>query len=98
MTLIEEIQAAAARRLADAVAQLEQANAEVKAAARQATDSGMSVNRIAGVVGVSRNTVYRWLRTDDDAPNALADTPSPKPAKKTAKKTATSRAKRAAHD
>ena len=62
MTLPEELQAKAARRLADAAARLKEAEAEVRGAVLEAKAAGLSVNRSAAVAEVHRSTVYRWLR------------------------------------
>lgn len=62
MTLPEELQAKAARRLADAAARLKEAQAEVRAAVLEAQEAKLSVNRSAAVAEVSRTTIYKWIK------------------------------------
>jgi DNA invertase Pin-like site-specific DNA recombinase len=88
MSLIEEVQAAAARRLADAADQLRAAEAEVRAAVEQAGQAEMSVNRIAGVAKVSRSTVYRWLRDVAEETDGPSKAPAKKPTPPRAKRAA----------
>lgn len=70
----EELQAAAARRLADAADQLRSAETEIRGAVLQARDAKLSVNRSAAVAGVHRTTVYRWLREAEAAETAESET------------------------
>jgi hypothetical protein len=67
MTLPEELQAAAARRLADAAARLKEAEAEVRAAVLQARDAKLPVSRSAAVADVHRTTIHRWIREAEAA-------------------------------
>ncbi|HZP54441.1 hypothetical protein [Actinocrinis sp.] len=67
MTLTEDQQADALRRLARAVANAEAAQAELVAAADHARGVGVSITRIAEVAKTSRDRVYGWLRKSTQA-------------------------------
>jgi hypothetical protein len=71
MTLPEEQQAAALRRLTDALERERQAAADVRAAAIEAKAAGVSISRLSALANVSRDKVYGWLRKapDDPAPD-----------------------------
>lgn len=65
MTLMEDQQADALRRLARAVTNLEAAQAEVVAAATHARSVDVSITRIAQVAKTSRDRVYGWLKKSE---------------------------------
>lgn len=62
MTLAEERQAAAVRRLVTAYDGLVAAEAEIFAATAEARAAEVSMNRIAALTHSSRNRVAGWLR------------------------------------
>lgn len=72
MTLTEDQQADALRRLARAVTNLEAAQAEVIAAAMHARDVEVSITRIAQVAKTTRDRVYGWLKKSPGTPAADA--------------------------
>jgi len=77
MTLPEELQGAALRRLTVALEALRAAQTEVEAATAEARDAGVSINRIGGLAGVSRDKVYGWLRSaEESAGQPPGDTPA----------------------
>lgn len=51
-------------RLRDAARRRDFAAAEVRALAMVARDNGRQVTEIAGAAGVTRPTVYKWIRED----------------------------------
>ena len=71
MTLTEDQQAEALRRLRRAVAKVAAAEAERAEAAQTARELGLSVARIAEVCDTTRDRVYGWLRKFEppDSPN-----------------------------
>jgi hypothetical protein len=61
MTLKEEDQASAVRRLTTALEQLSLAEREVRAALLQAKEADVSVNRMAGLAKSSRGKIYALI-------------------------------------
>jgi len=58
----EELHAKALRRIAEITRQMRQLEHELRGAIVSARAVGTSVTRIADEAGLSRDTVYRWLR------------------------------------
>jgi len=67
MTIPEEEQGAALRRLSEALDGLRAAQAEVDAATVAARAANVSFNRIGTLAGVSRDKVDAWLRAGQEA-------------------------------